>query len=227
MRILVAEPDPDTLRVIEIMLGAERFNVYGTDTAEEALDLGKLYDYDGIVLEVDMPDFSGFDVIRRLRDSRVKTPILVLSKLATVEDRVRALDLGADDFMTKPFHKDELVARLTALVRRSKGEAARIVTIGEVSLDLNAMSASVNNTPVHLTSKEYQILRALMLSTGTVQSKERILNALYGGTDEPEAKIVDVFICKLRRKLTGAGAPPDFVETVWGRGYMVSKREAA
>lgn len=223
MRILVAEPDPATLTTLEITLGSERFNVYGTDTAEETLELGKLYEYDAITLELDLPDGSGFDVIRRLRDARVKTPILVLSNSISMEDRIRAMDLGADDYMTKPFHNGELVARLTALVRRSKGITQRIITIGDVSLDLNAMNATVNGAPCHLTGSEYQIFRALMLFAGNVMSKERILNVLYGGMDEPDAKIVDVFVCKLRKKLVLAGAPGNFVQTVWGRGYMVDK----
>lgn len=223
MRILVADPDPVILRHLEVTLGADRFNVYCTDTAEETLELAKLYDYDAITLELDMPDFSGFDVIRRLRDARKKTPILVLSHFSDMDLRLRALDLGADDYMTKPFDNRELIARLSALVRRSQGVASRVITIGEVSLDLNKQDATVCGAPVHLTGSEYQILRRLMLSAGVVQSKERILNALYGGMDEPDAKIVDVFVCKLRKKLAAAGALEHFVETVWGRGYMVSK----
>ena len=121
MRVLLIEDDSATAQSIELMLKSENFNVYTTDLGEEGVDLGKLYDYDIIMLDLNLPDMSGFEVLRSLRVSKVKTPILILTGLAGIEDKVRGLGFGADDYMTKPFHKDELVARIHAIVRRSKG----------------------------------------------------------------------------------------------------------
>ena len=126
MRVLLIEDDSATAQSIELMLKSESFNVYTTDLGEEGVDLGKLYDYDIILLDLNLPDMSGFEVLRSLRVSKVKTPILILSGLAGIEDKVKGLGFGADDYMTKPFHKDELVARIHAIVRRSKGHAQSV-----------------------------------------------------------------------------------------------------
>src|ERR1700759_3505449 len=123
MRILLIEDDSALAQSIELMLKSESFNVYTTDLGEEGLDLGKIYDYDIILLDLNLPDMSGFDVLRKLRGSKVKSPVLVLSGLASIEDKIKGLGFGADDYLTKPFHKDELVARIHAIVRRSKGHA--------------------------------------------------------------------------------------------------------
>ena len=120
MRVLLVEDDSATAHSIELMLKSESFNVYTTDLGEEGIDLGKLYDYDIIVLDLNLPDMSGFEVLRSLRVSKVKTPILILSGIASIEDKVKGLGFGADDYMTKPFHKNELIARIHAIVRRSQ-----------------------------------------------------------------------------------------------------------
>lgn len=217
MRILAVDGDENCLRSIELMLGAERFKVYGIDSGEEAISLGKLYDYDAIVLS-ETPDAHTDTVIRSLRNAKVKTPLLVLS--CVTDGAVRALDLGADDFMTKPFHGAELAARVNALVRRSKGLAQSTVHVGPLKINLATKTCEVAGAPVHLTRKEYEMLELLMLRKGLTLTKDAILTALYGGMDEPELKIIDVFICKLRRKLTNAGAG-GLIETVWGRGYVI------
>ena len=139
-----------------------------------------------------------------MRLSKVKTPILILSGMAGIEDKVRGLGFGADDYMTKPFHKDELVARIHAIVRRSKGHAQSVISTGELIVNLDAKTVEVGGQRVHLTGKEYQMLELLSLRKGTTLTKERFLNHLYGGMDEPELKIIDVFICKLRKKLANA-----------------------
>jgi two-component system cell cycle response regulator CtrA len=220
MRILLVEDDYATAQAIELTLKSEGFNVYTTDLGEEGIDLGKLYDYDAIVLDTTLPDMSGFEVIRALRIGRIRTPVIVLSGETDVEDKVRGLVLGADDYMTKPFHKDELIARILAVVRRSKGHAQSVVTIGDLVVNLDTRTVEVRGRRLHLTHKEYQMLELLALRKGATISKEMFLNHLYGGMDEPELKIVDVFICKLRKKLSAAGVP-GVVETVWGRGYLV------
>jgi two-component system cell cycle response regulator CtrA len=221
MRVLLIEDDSATAQSIELMLRSESFNVYTTDLGEEGVDLGKIYDYDIILLDLNLPDMSGFEVLRSLRVSKVRTPILILSGLAGIEDKVRGLGFGADDYMTKPFHKDELVARIHAIVRRSQGHAQSAVQIGDLIVNLEAKMAKVNGAPVHLTGKEYQILELLSLRRGMTLTKEMFLNHLYGGMDEPEIKIIDVFMCKLRRKLADASNGKDYIETVWGRGYVL------
>jgi len=224
MRVLLIEDDNSTAQSMELMLKFEGFNVYTTDLGGEGVDLGKLYDYDIILLDLNLPDMSGFEVLRSLRVSKVKTPILILSALAGVEDKIRGLGFGADDYMTKPFHRDELVARIRAIVRRSKGHAQSVIQIGDVTVNLDTKTAEVNGARVHLTGKEYKILELLALRKGTTLTKEMFLNHLYGGLDEPEVKIIDVFICKLRRKLTAALDGKDYIETVWGRGYVLRER---
>jgi two-component system cell cycle response regulator CtrA len=221
MRVLVIEDDISTARSLELMLKSESFNVYTTDLGEEGIDLGKIYDYDIILLDLNLPDMSGFEVLRSLRVSRVKTPTLILSGLAGVDDRIKALGGGADDYMTKPFHKDELVARIHAIVRRSRGHAQSVIETDDLVLNLETKTVEVDGTRVHLTGKEYQMLELLSLRKGTTQTKEMILNHLYGGIDEPEVKIIDVFICKLRKKLANASGGKNYVETVWGRGYVL------
>jgi two-component system cell cycle response regulator CtrA len=221
MRVLLIEDDGATAQSIELMLKSESFNVYTTDLGEEGVDLGKLYDYDIILLDLNLPDMSGYEVLRTLRVSKVKTPILILSGLAGIEDKVRGLGFGADDYMTKPFHKDELIARIHAIVRRSKGHAQSVIITGDLAVNLDTKTVEVNGQRVHLTGKEYQMLELLSLRKGTTLTKEMFLNHLYGGMDEPELKIIDVFICKLRKKLSSATTGASYIETVWGRGYVL------
>jgi two-component system cell cycle response regulator CtrA len=221
MRVLLIEDDSATAQSIELMLKSESFNVYTTDLGEEGVDLGKLYDYDIILLDLNLPDMSGYEVLRSLRVSKVKTPILILTGLGGIEDKVRGLGFGADDYMTKPFHKDELVARIHAIVRRSKGHAQSVIQTGDLVVNLDTKTVEVNGARVHLTGKEYQMLELLSLRKGTTLTKEMFLNHLYGGMDEPELKIIDVFICKLRKKLANASSGKNYIETVWGRGYVL------
>jgi two-component system cell cycle response regulator CtrA len=221
MRVLVIEDDSATAQSIELMLKSESFNVYTTDLGEEGLDLGKLYDYDIILLDINLPDMSGFEVLRSLRVSKVKTPILILSGLAGIEDKIKGLGFGADDYITKPFHKDELVARIHAVVRRSKGHAQSVIQTGNLVVNLDTKTVEVGGQRVHLTGKEYQMMELLNLRKGTSVTKEMFLTNLYGGMDEPEIKIIDVFICKMRKKLANASGGKNYIETVWGRGYVL------
>jgi two-component system cell cycle response regulator CtrA len=221
MRVLLIEDDSATAQSIELMLVSEGFNLFHTETGEDGVDLGKVYDYDIILLDLNLPDMSGYEVLRRLRVNKIKTPILILSGLGSVDEKVRGLGIGADDYLTKPFHKDELVARIHAIVRRSKGHAQSIIQTGGMIVNLDAKTVEVHGTRVHLTSKEYQMLELLSLRKGTTLTKEMFLNHLYGGIDEPELKIIDVFICKLRKKLASANGGLHYIETVWGRGYVL------
>ena len=221
MRVLLIEDDGATAQSIELMLKSDGFNVYTTDLGEEGVDLGKVYDYDIILLDLNLPDMTGFDVLKSLRVSKVNTPILILTGQGDIETKVRGLGFGADDYMTKPFHKDELVARIHAIVRRSKGHSQSVITTGKLIVNLDAKTVEVAGMRVHLTGKEYQMLELLSLRKGTTLTKEMFLNHLYGGMDEPELKIIDVFICKLRKKLASATEGEHYIETVWGRGYVL------
>jgi len=223
MRVLLIEDDSTTARSIELMLKSENFNIYSTNLGEEGVDLAKLYEYDLILLDLHLPDMSGYEVLRNLRLAKIKTPILILSGMGAVEDKVRGLGFGADDYMTKPFHKNELVARIHAIIRRSKGHAHSVITAGDLTINLDAKTVEIDGVPVHLTGKEYQMLELLALRKGTTLTKEMFLNNLYGGRDEPELKIIDVFICKLRKKLDQASGGRNYIETVWGRGYMLKE----
>ena len=229
MRVLLIEDDPQISKSIELMLGAEGFNVYATDLGEEGLDLGKLYDYDIILLDLNLPDMSGFDVLKKLRAARVETPILILTGISGLDSKIKGLGFGADDYVTKPFHREELVARIHAIVRRSKGhsQSQSQIKTGRMTVNLDAKTVEVDGKPVHLTGKEYGMLELLSLRKGTTLTKEMFLNHLYGGMDEPELKIIDVFICKLRKKLTNATGGENYIETVWGRGYVLRENGAA
>ena len=221
MRVLLVEDDSATAQSLELMLKAEGFNVYTTDLGEEGVDLGKIYDYDLILLDLNLPDMSGMDVLRTLRAAKIDTPIMILSGAAEIDIKVKTFSGGADDYMTKPFHKDEMIARIHAVVRRSKGHAQSVIKTGDIMVNLDSKTVEVAGARVHLTGKEYEMLELLALRRGTTLTKEMFLNHLYGGIDEPELKIIDVFICKLRKKIAAAAGGDSQIETVWGGGYML------
>lgn len=221
MRLLLVEDDSATAKSIELTLKSSGFVCDTTDLGEDGIEIGKLYDYDLIILDLLLPDMDGYDVLKRLRAANISTPILILSGLSDIDDKIKALGFGADDYLTKPFNKQELLARIQAIVRRSKGHAESIIRTGRISINLDAHTVEVDNKAIHLTGKEYAILELLSLRKGSTLTKEMFLNHLYGGMDEPELKIIDVFICKLRKKLCDALGGENYIETVWGRGYLL------
>lgn len=204
-----------------MMLTHANLNVFCTDMGEDGIDLAKLYDYDLILLDLNLPDMSGHEVLRQLRLARIETPILILTGADDTESKIKGFGFGADDYLTKPFHREELVARIHAIIRRSKGHSQSVIRTGQVNVNLDAKTVDVGGATVHLTGKEYQMLELLSLRKGTTLTKEMFLNHLYGGMDEPELKIIDVFICKLRKKLAEATGGQNYIETVWGRGYVL------
>ncbi|MCA8883237.1 MAG: response regulator transcription factor [Rhodobacteraceae bacterium] len=226
MRVLLVEDDPTISKSIELMLTHANLNVYCTDLGEEGIDLAKLYDYDLILLDLNLPDMNGHEVLRQLRVAKVETPILILSGADDTENKIKGFGFGADDYLTKPFHREELIARIHAIIRRSKGHSQSLIRTGKIIVNLDAKTVSAGDTPVHLTGKEYQMLELLSLRKGTTLTKEMFLNHLYGGMDEPELKIIDVFICKLRKKLSQATGGDNYIETVWGRGYVLRDPES-
>jgi two-component system, cell cycle response regulator CtrA len=221
MRVLVVEDDSAIARSVELILKSESFNVYATEFGEQGVDLGKHYFYDIILLDLSLPDMSGFEVLQSLRASKVKTPILILSGIASIENKVKGLGFGADDYMTKPFHKSELLARIHAIIRRSQNHSQSVVQTGDLIVNLDAKTVEVQGERVHLTVKEYQMLELLSLRKGSTLTKEMFLNQLYGGMDEPGIKIIDIFLCKIRKKLARASNGKNYIETVCGRGYLL------
>jgi two-component system cell cycle response regulator CtrA len=221
MRVLLVEDDSATAASIELMLRSEGFICDTTDLGEDGLEIGKLYDYDIIILDLMLPDIDGYEVLRRLRAARVRTPILILSGLGELDHKIKGLGFGADDFLTKPFDRRELIARIQAIVRRAKGHSESVIRTGKLLVNLDSRVVEVEGQPLHLTGKEYGILELLSLRKGTTLTKEMFLNHLYGGMDEPELKIIDVFVCKLRKKLAVATNGENYIETVWGRGYVL------
>jgi two-component system, cell cycle response regulator CtrA len=197
MRVLLVEDDSNTAQALELMLKSENFIVDSTDLGEDGLEIGKLYDYDIILLDLMLPDIDGYEVLRRLRSARVNTPILILSGLSELDNKIKGLGFGADDYLTKPFDKRELIARIQAIVRRSKGHSDSVIKTGKLSVNLDTRVVEVEGQPLHLTGKE------------------------YGSMDEPELKIIDVFVCKLRHKLKASTGGDSYIETVWGRGYVL------
>ena len=224
MRVLLVEDDLAAANGITLMLKTGGAVVDQADTGEEALELVRHYDYDIMVLDLMLPDMEGYEVVRRMRLARIETPVLILSGLSRPQAKVKGFGMGADDFITKPFDKAELLARMQAIVRRSKGFSQPVLRVGRLLLNLDSREVVVDGLIVHLTGKEYAILELLVLRKGMVLTKEAFLNHLYGGMDEPEMKIIDVFICKLRKKLAAAGAD-NLIGTVWGRGYMIRSSE--
>jgi two-component system cell cycle response regulator CtrA len=227
MRVLLIEDDSSTARSIELALAAEGIICDTAEVGEEGVEIGRIYDYDIILLDLMLPDIDGYQVLLRLRSAKVKTPILILSGSSSVDQKVRGLGFGADDYLTKPFNKDELIARIQAIVRRSKGHSESVVRFDKVAINLDTRHVEVNGIQVHLTNKEYAILELLALRKGSVLTKEMFLNHLYSSMDEPEIKIIDVFVCKLRKKLADASGGVNYIETVWGRGYMLKDNESS
>ena len=221
-RVLVIEDDPSTARSIALALAAAGMICDEANLGEEGSHIGKLYEYDLIILDLMLPDIDGYEVLLRLRSAKIKTPVLILSGLSSADKKIQGLGFGADDYLTKPFDKGELIARIQAIVRRSKGHSESVIRFDKVAINLDTRSVEVAGNQVHLTNKEYAILELLAMRKGTVLTKETFLNHLYNGMDEPEIKIIDVFVCKLRRKLSDAsGDNTNYIETVWGRGYML------
>ena len=221
MRVLLIEDDYAVTQSISTILKKEGMVIDTTDDGEDGLDLGKLYDYDIIILDLNLPGMNGYDVLKSLRNSKNETPVLILSGLSEPDKKIKGLGYGADDYLTKPFNSGELVARIRAIIRRRHNHADSIIKTGLVEVNLNTQTVSVAGKDLHLTGKEYGIMELLSLRKGSTLNKEQFLNHLYGGIDEPELKIIDVFICKLRKKLEKASGGKNYIETVWGRGYIL------
>ncbi|MCB2053876.1 MAG: response regulator transcription factor [Geminicoccaceae bacterium] len=227
MRALVVEDDPVSTRLLEYALVAEGIVVECSDTGEDALELAKIYDFDVVTVDLGLPDMDGATLIRRLRNARIDTPVIVVSADARRDEKVRVLLAGADGYLAKPFDRDELRAHIQAVVRRTRGYAASRILLGRMTIDLATRSVDIDGRSLKITAKEYGILELLALRKGQPLTKEAFLDHLYGGRDEPEQKIIDVFICKLRKKIAAMTTDAHNIETVWGRGYVLNDLPAA
>jgi two-component system, cell cycle response regulator CtrA len=189
-------------------------------SGREALEFLRLYDYDLVLMDHQLSDVPGHEVVRMMRAASLKVPVIILSDAATVQAKVRALDQGADDFLSTPCDAAELLARIRAIVRRSQGHANSTLTLGPVELWLDRRDVRVHGQSLHLSRREYAVLELLFLKQGVILTKGSFLTHLYCGMDEPEMKTIDVIICRLRKKLAVAGVP-SLIDTVWGCGYIL------
>jgi two-component system OmpR family response regulator len=189
--------------------------------ADQALATG---DYDLVILDLGLPRLDGFEVLQRLRARRKKTPVLVLTARDELEDRVKGLDLGADDYVTKPFELVEIEARIRALVRRSLGEASPALEIGRLSLDMAARRALLGGKPVEMTAREYGVLEILMTRSGRVVSKEQMNERLCEPGEELAENAIEVYVSRVRKKIDASGVS---IRTVRGFGYMLEKARDA
>ncbi len=219
-RLLLVEDDRALADLVSHLLEEAGYTVYLTDLGSDAIDLARTYPFDVVLLDLSLPDMSGQQVLQQLNIVRPQMPVIILSGESSVASKVENILEGADDYITKPFHRDELLARIQAVLRRTRSGAPSEIILDGLVIDLVAHRALVNGQMVPLTGKEYACLEFLASRRGMTVTKEMFLAHLYGGRDEPEMKIIDVFICKLRRKLSDAGAP-QLIETVWGRGYVI------
>ena len=218
MRVLLVESNTRYAAAIIADLKADAIKVDLAESGDDALYIMRDYQFDLVLLNQRLPDMDGSTLISRIRAAKHHTPIIALA--AAPQARLRALAAGADDVVELEMDRVELIARIRAVVRRSRGYSQSSLRVGDLTLDVDQHDVTANGVRVHLTAKEFAILELLVLRRNMIMTKEAILAHLYGGMDEPEIKIIDVFICKVRNKLTKAGLP-NVISTVWGRGYTV------
>jgi two-component system cell cycle response regulator CtrA len=221
MRVLLIEGDPVSAELIDAALQSEGMICRRAETGERGIHLAKTCDFDAIILDVRLPDMAGWEVVRRLRTAKVRTPVLPLLGMGGTVEEIRGLAIGPEDYLTKPFQKGELIARIHAIMRRSKGRSDSVIRTAKLEVNLDARSVDIDGRRLHVTSKEYSILELLSLLKGRTLTKEMLLDHLYGGIDEPELKIIDVFIAKLCKKIAAATGGQHYIETVWGEGYVL------
>jgi two-component system cell cycle response regulator CtrA len=225
MRLLLIDQDRSMAEGVCFMLKESGvLSDYGM-TGEEGFELSRLYEYDIILMDLALQDMYGLEALYKFRSAGIKTPVMMMASLNDLDTKVEALNLGADDFILKPFHIREIIARSQAIVRRSQGHSVSNIQVGRLKIDLRRNVAEVGGKLLDLTSKEYSILKLMAIRKGVMISKDMFLNHLYAGVNEPVNKIVDVFICRLRKKLAEATGGSNFVQTVWGRGYILRDPE--
>ncbi|MGI9416327.1 MAG: response regulator transcription factor [Geminicoccaceae bacterium] len=227
MRALLVDDDVSSASLLKMAVKPENMLVEWAEAGMDALEMIRHYDFDVMILEQDMPDIAGDKLLRRMRGADINLPVMVLSRVTDQQAKIAALNAGADDYMTKPFDRDELLARLRGVIRRAKGHAGSVIRIGRMAVDVSAKTVEIDGKQLNATAKEYGILELLALRKGMTLTKEHFLDHLYGGMDEPEVKIIDVFICKLRKKIAALAGENTAIRTVWGRGYVLDEGETA
>jgi len=227
MHVLVIEDDRIVNQNIVILLRREGIIAESVYTGREGLELLKLYEYDLVLLDLMLPDLPGSDVLKQMRQSGNMTPVLILSGINMPTKKVECFSVGADDYMTKPYDRSELVARVKAIVRRSRGLADNTIKVGRMTINLSAKKVFIDETLLPLTAKEYALVELLALKKGGTVSKESFLSQIYGGMDEPEIKIIDVFLCKIRQKIKKLTGGETYIHTSWGRGYTLEEKKKA
>lgn len=222
MRLLVAEDEKDLNRIISKTLTAEGMSVDSCFDGQEALEFIRGAEYDAAVLDVTMPRKDGLAVVREMRAAGNMTPVLFLSARDTVSDRVAGLDSGADDYLVKPFSYDELLARVRVLTRKYTGNKTNVYTLGDLTLNTEARSASRGGRELNLSSKEYALLEYLIRNKGVVLSRESIENNIWNYDYAGGTNVVDVYMSYLRKKVDG-GFDDKLIHTVWGSGWVLKE----
>ncbi|GEA11571.1 response regulator transcription factor [Alteromonas sp. KUL49] len=222
MRILIAEDDSRLLTQLDALLQQHGYSVDLADNGEHALFLIQEYTYDLAIIDIGLPKLDGFDVIRKARKADIKSPILILTARDRWQEKVEGLDAGADDYLTKPFHNEELLARVKALIRRASGQANPTVEFGPITLDTVAEEITVNGTPLVLTAYEYKVMEYLMLNPQKVISKTELTEHIYDQDFDLDSNVIEVFVGRLRKKLDPKGSLKP-IETLRGRGYRINR----
>ncbi|MGI9498835.1 MAG: response regulator transcription factor [Geminicoccaceae bacterium] len=225
MRALLVDDDASSASLSKLAVQPENIMVERAEAGLDALEMVKLYDFDVMILEHDLPDIDGTSLVRRMRAADINLPVMILSRVTDRQTKIDVLNAGADDYMAKPFDREELNVRLRSMIRRSKGHAGSIIRIGRLAVDLSAKTVEIDGQPLKATAKEYGILELLALRRGMTLTKENFLDHLYGGMDEPEQKIIDVFSCKLMKKIAALSGEQNAIRTIWGRGYVLEDGE--
>jgi two-component system, OmpR family, response regulator len=215
MRLLIVEDEEDLRRGLEQALREEGYAVDAAGEGTDALYKAETWDYDAIVLDVMLPGLDGWEILRRLRRNK-KTPVLLLTARDAIRDRVHGLDLGADDYLVKPFDLGELLARVRALIRRGAGAPNPLMTLGPVSINTSARTVAVEGAEIALTAREYALLEYLGSRRGKVVSRTELYDHLFAEEDESYSNLLDVHVCNLRRKLGR-----DLIQTRRGHGYVI------
>jgi two-component system cell cycle response regulator CtrA len=227
MRALLVDDDSSAFSLLKAVVEPENFIIERAEAGLDAIEMVKVYDFDVMIVEQDLPDIEGHRLVQRLRGADINLPIMMLSRIADKRATIEALNAGADDYLVKPFDREELVVRLRAIIRRSKGHAGSVIRIGRLAVDMSAKTVEIDGKPLQATAKEYGILELLALRRGMTLTKENFLDHLYGGMDEPEQKVIDVFICKLRKKIAAIAGDQNPIRTIWGRGYMLDEGDGS
>ena len=225
MHILLIDRKPAINQGIVFFLKGKGWIVDSAFSGEEGAELARLYDYDLILSDLLLSDITGAELIKKIRNVGIKTPIIILSGNVTANQKVNCFNLGADDFIVRPCDRNELVARIQAVVRRAKGYAHAVIRIGQMTVNLDTKIITIADSDLKLTKKEYALMELLALRQNTTVSKEQLLNHLYGAMDEPDMKIIDVFLFRIREKIAKISNGKKYIQTVWGRGYVLKESD--